>query len=236
MKKSAYSIAAIIVLSSTALAAPQRESVARVYIDQQGSAPAGYLDGAVLKTAPSVKIGVRVCAVPEALAAHIGRGGLMISNIVVGGPADLAGIDRYDIIASFAGKPIDTMEDLLSAIAQTGANNTVDVSVIRQAQETVVQLTPIQADQFSSAELKYEEALVEQVPSSIKFFGHRMQADPQGGMMVEPLGELYSLPRDIKLFLNRDLDINAMLQDDAPFNIIDLNVDLDDLGWHAIQS
>ena len=233
MKTSAFSTLTAILLSATSVIAGPRGNTSDVFADEQGNATVTVSQATVIKP-PAVKIGVRVSEVPEALAAHLGRGGLLISNIVVGGPADLAGAARYDVIVSFAGQPVDNMKDLLSAIGKTGAHNTVDVVVIRQSREIVLQLAPLPAEEFASAELKYEEPMVDQLPSSLKFFGHRMQADPQGAVIVEPLGELHALPHEIKVLLDRDLDINSLLQDDLPFNIIDLNVDLGDFDWHAL--
>ena len=221
MKKSAYLVTAICALSVVPALAAQH-AMGRTWAPHQQSA--GWANASQTK-APSVKIGVRVCDVPGALAAHIGREGLMISNIVTGGPADLAGIQRYDVIVSFAGRPIDSMQDLLTAIQDTGARNEVDVTLIRQSQEVTVQVTPLLPEEIDDTEWKYEEPTLAQVPSSLKYYGHVVQADPKGGVVVEPLGQMHDLPRDIQLFIDRGMDLNDMLPDDPGFNVLDLNLD-----------
>ncbi|MEM0157561.1 MAG: trypsin-like peptidase domain-containing protein [Thermoplasmataceae archaeon] len=44
-------------------------------------------------------------------------GGVMVASTVSGGPADIAGIRRGDIITEFAGKPVNSMRDLIAAIS-----------------------------------------------------------------------------------------------------------------------
>lgn len=58
-------------------------------------------------------LGVRVTPVPDAVSAHLpldaserGEVGVMIRNIVVDGPADKAGCERYDVIIALDDKPV----------------------------------------------------------------------------------------------------------------------------------
>ena len=57
--------------------------------------------------------------------------GALVSQVEPGGPADEAGIERYDVIRSFAGRTIDEMSDLPRVVASTGVGKKVDVVVMR---------------------------------------------------------------------------------------------------------
>lgn len=57
--------------------------------------------------------------------------GALVSQVEPDGPADEAGIERYDVIRRFNGRDIDEMSDLPRVVASTGVGKTVDVIVTR---------------------------------------------------------------------------------------------------------
>jgi serine protease Do len=61
--------------------------------------------------------------------------GALVSKVMPGGPADKAGIKRYDVILSFDGKQIDAMNDLPRVVAATPVGKTVKVVVLRDGGE-----------------------------------------------------------------------------------------------------
>jgi len=151
---------------------------------------------------PEVWIGVRVTPVPEALAAHLQRQGLMIANVAVGSPADKAGVERFDVVVSFAGQPIGTMEDLVAAIRDCGAGNAAEMVVLRGGQQKTLTVTPASGGDISAWTYKYEEPDVAEIEPLKQYFGHRFRLGPGGRGIVVPHGRL-TLPDDIEKLLEQ---------------------------------
>lgn len=145
---------------------------------------------------PKVWIGVRVTPVPEALSSHIGRVGLMVANIVTGGPADQAGVQRYDVLVSLNGTAITEMDQLIRAVSDAGVGKSATLVVIRGGKETTLTVTPVDRSPDGPTAFKYEEAAPE-VDQDVQYFGHRIARDPTGNWMFSPLGRM-NLPDDVK--------------------------------------
>jgi hypothetical protein len=163
---------------------------------------------------PRVWIGIRVSTVPDALAAHIKQGTLMIVNVAEGSPADQAGIDRYDVILSVNDRGIVEMQDLLDAICENGADQPAQIVVIKGGQQQTVAVKPIQRDLTIAPTFKYEEQEVAQVDPLRKYFGHRLKVGPDGNVVVIPHGRLDGLPDDIKSLLDEIPDMSIDLGDE----------------------
>lgn len=156
--------------------------------------------------APGVWIGVRLTPVPEPLEAQIGRGGLMIANVVADSPADVAGLERYDVVVSLNGKPMTDLDMLLETLSEIGAGNEATFVVLRGGQERTVVLRPAEGPQQGAMKFRYEEPWPEADDTFERYFGHRLFQDPAGAWALAPLGRLRSLPPDI---LNRLDDIGG---------------------------
>ena len=79
-------------------------------------------------------LGVVIQQINPEIAEHLDlddESGALVSEVMSGGPADDAGIQRYDVIVEFNGKTIDEMSDLPRAVASTGVGKKVDVVVLR---------------------------------------------------------------------------------------------------------
>jgi serine protease Do len=79
-------------------------------------------------------LGVVIQRITPELAEHLeldASKGALVSRVMPGGPADKAGIKRYDVIVEFAGKPVDEMNDLPRIVAGTPVGDEVDVVVLR---------------------------------------------------------------------------------------------------------
>jgi membrane-associated protease RseP (regulator of RpoE activity) len=141
---------------------------------------------------PGVWIGVRTTSVPPALSAHIGEGGIMIENIVEGSPADQAGLERYDVITSFGGRKVDSMESLIEAVGGSTAGRSVEMVVTHAGKEKRFSVTPAKrpADD-AQHKYKYEEQAADDFA---RYFGHQALVDPQGNLMLQPLGRLKDIP------------------------------------------
>jgi serine protease Do len=88
-------------------------------------------------------IGVSVQTVTPAIAQSFGlkeARGALVSEVVAGGPAAAAGIQRGDIIISFDGREISKMSDLPSVVAGTPVGKTVPVKVLREGKELTLNI------------------------------------------------------------------------------------------------
>ncbi len=83
-------------------------------------------------------IGVSVQTVTPEIAEALGlkeAQGVLVGEVVPGGPADAAGIKRGDVIVSFDGKEIKKVGDLPLLVADTPAGKSVEVKVMRNSKE-----------------------------------------------------------------------------------------------------
>ena len=79
-------------------------------------------------------LGVVIQQINPEIAEHLeldDESGALVSEVMPNGPADEAGIQRYDVIVEFNGKKIDEMSDLPRVVASTGVGKKVDVVVLR---------------------------------------------------------------------------------------------------------
>lgn len=79
-------------------------------------------------------LGVRIQTVTDELAEAFEleeNAGALVAGVVEDSPADKAGIESGDIILTFAGKAIETMQDLPKLVAETPVGDKVKVVVLR---------------------------------------------------------------------------------------------------------
>ena len=67
--------------------------------------------------------------------------GAIITNIVLNGPADKAGLDRGDVIIEVAGKKVRDVRDTLNQISQHKPGERIDITVIRNGKTLSKQAT-----------------------------------------------------------------------------------------------
>jgi serine protease Do len=67
--------------------------------------------------------------------------GVLLRQVVVGGPADKAGLDRYDVITNFDGQDVATVEDLVQAIRAHQVGQTVQVTYWRGSNQSTATIT-----------------------------------------------------------------------------------------------
>ncbi len=89
-------------------------------------------------------LGVRLAPVPTALASHlygadvnqVFGNGVMVQNIVADGPADKAGLRRYDVIVGLAEKPIgDDLAEFAERVNQHRPGDRVSIIIVRRGQQ-----------------------------------------------------------------------------------------------------
>ncbi|MBW2270262.1 MAG: DegQ family serine endoprotease [Deltaproteobacteria bacterium] len=79
-------------------------------------------------------LGVVIQKISPEIAEHLeldDESGALVSRVMPEGPADDAGIERYDVIVEFNGQNIDEMSDLPRVVASTGVGKKVDLVVLR---------------------------------------------------------------------------------------------------------
>lgn len=163
---------------------------------------------------PKVWIGVRITAVPEPLAAHIGEFGVMVSNVIVGSPADQAGLEQYDVIVAFDGQDMDSPTNLTEAVAATEAGQPVKLKIIRGGQPRTVKLAPAERAPDQEYELKYEEPEEVLLHDDVALRGLRLLQPGQGEheWIIEKLGPLQGLPDVLKELEDFQIDLDVELE------------------------
>src|SRR5262245_30361700 len=88
-------------------------------------------------------IGVVIQKITPEISQHLdidGSTGALVSKVMPGGPADDAGIKRYDVILSFDGKQIGEMNELPRVVASTAVGKKVEVVVLRDGKKKTLQV------------------------------------------------------------------------------------------------
>lgn len=153
---------------------------------------------------PAVWIGVRMTPVPEPLASHIGKHGLMIANVAKGSPADEGGLERYDVVRSFNGQAIQELDDLMKAVGDAGEKK-AQIVIVRGGKEQRIALKPAKRPGSGDMQYKYEDN-DNVVDNAMQMRGHTLRKGPDGQWQLEDLGQLKDLyqlknmPEAFKLF------------------------------------
>jgi len=86
-------------------------------------------------------LGVSLQPLPEDLAKQhglvAGAGGL-VTEVVVGSPADKAGLKAGDVIVSFDGQPVPSLEELVNRVRTTDVGKKVAAAIIRDGEKKTV--------------------------------------------------------------------------------------------------
>lgn len=85
--------------------------------------------------------GAYLGTVPDFRAMDSEKGGVLLSDVRTGGPADLAGIRGGDRIVSMAGTKIENLYDMTYALQDHKPGETIDVVVIRDAKPLTLRAT-----------------------------------------------------------------------------------------------
>ena len=138
----------------------------------------------IVQQAPAQWIGVRLAPIPEALAAHIGKAGVMVANVAKGSPADTAGLERYDVIVAFDGQKVDDGQDLMQAVGGSKAGTASKLELIRGGQKQKLSITPAKRPESDNVEYKYEEP-AQDVLMQPQMQGHVLRMGPGGNWIME---------------------------------------------------
>ena len=89
-------------------------------------------------------LGVVIQRITPELATHLeleNETGALVSRVMKGGPAEDAGVNRYDVIVEFDGKPVKERSDLPKLVASTPVDKKVKLVVIRDSKRKSLKAT-----------------------------------------------------------------------------------------------
>jgi S1-C subfamily serine protease len=67
--------------------------------------------------------------------------GVLVDEVIQGGPADRAGVARGDVIVRLGDRTIETIEDLFAELRDHEPGEQVEVSVLREGDERTLEVT-----------------------------------------------------------------------------------------------
>jgi S1-C subfamily serine protease len=75
-------------------------------------------------------------------------GGVIVTGVVEGGPADRAGVARGDLVLSLDGQSVSSLRELYTALWRKGPGETVGLQILRDSAIRVVEITAGDRDDF----------------------------------------------------------------------------------------
>jgi hypothetical protein len=135
-------------------------------------------------------LGVRIDEIPAALASHLrlDQQGVMIVNVEIDGPADQAGLQRYDVVVEIEGKP--TPPDFAAFgtdVGAVGPHGHLKLKIIRAgaAQHVVAKLTAWPSEPEMT--WRYEDEPEQLFSSDTAVTGRVLRRKPDGTITIEAL-------------------------------------------------
>jgi len=98
------------------------------------------------------------------------RAGALVADVVKGGPADKAGIQRGDVIVRFDGQIVESQHELPTMVAYLPVNTEVKVVVLRDGKEKTFEVTleEMTDEAVASGPAKKDEELKEEMGFSVQ--------------------------------------------------------------------
>ncbi len=117
-----------------------------------------------------------------------GQEGVVVAEVVKGEPADLAGLQVYDVIIEFNGKPIKSGRDLLQEVGKAPVGKASSLKVLREGKEKTFSVTPIERKDEDEDRAKKEKSSKE-----------KKEDKPKLGLQVEDLKNYPGLKEKLEL-------------------------------------
>lgn len=150
-------------------------------------------------------LGVRLTAIPDALAAHLGDEGLLVTNIVEGSPADEAGLEKYDIIRRIGGDEVNDLEELRDILTER-AGRASELHLVREGERERTIIRPVLRPENLEIEWKYDQAALAGLGEAMDFRVLRFGPNDEGQIRIEGLEDV---ERIADLLGDMDIDIDA---------------------------
>ena len=166
-------------------------------------------------------LGVRMMIVPKALADHLRLkdSGVILSNIVVGSPADKAGLKRYDVILKVGGKAID-VDSIGPLIGSRKPGEKITLEVVqagRTKKIDVVLAKPVSLDQ---AKMKYKDDPETVWQDQSRWHGRLFRRGPDGRWIgpgnVQPPAKMDEMLKRLKRDGDLRIEIRTHVDADGP--------------------
>ncbi len=141
--------------------------------------------------------------VPDLLTKHLrldpGQG-IRINNIMMGSPADRAGLERDDIVVAFQGQKVSSTAQLTGAIRKAGVDAAVTLEVIHLGQRQTVQTKLEPAPEPTAVKWKYP---VE--PDMVTSWrpGRVFKIGPDGQRIEVPVDKIPDIGLDVKKYFKQ---------------------------------
>jgi serine protease Do len=122
-------------------------------LETKGAVTRGYLGVSIQTITPQLEKAMQLSS----------QKGALVADVTAGGPADKAGLKRYDIIAAYNGKAVADSHDLPAMVAGTPIGQAVTVTVLRNGQKMEVpvkvgELPAERAERGSNGEVQPAQA------------------------------------------------------------------------------
>ncbi|WP_420266925.1 DegQ family serine endoprotease [Candidatus Magnetominusculus dajiuhuensis] len=153
-------------------------------------------------------LGVNIQPLTPELAKSFGlkeKDGVLIADIVEGGPAEKAGIKRGDLIVSFDGKDASNTRQLRNLVANTPPGATLDLKVIRDGKEV--------AFKVKVGELPDIKQAAAETPSSTEFSNRLKGVSVQD--LTASIRERFNFPSKVSGVI-----VTNIADDSAAFNVL----------------
>ncbi len=101
-------------------------------------------------------LGVMIQEISPELAENLGieeLKGAVVTKVLEGGPADLAGLESADVIVEFDGQPIDELSELPRIVAATPVDKSVEVVVLRDGKRKTLKTVVGTLEELQETEL-----------------------------------------------------------------------------------
>ncbi len=188
----------------------------------QSSGPSVESTAAKVESAkPPGWLGLRLVPVPQAVVAHLQRDqgkanaiygrGVMVTNLIVGSPADRAGFQRYDVIVAIDGRPVtDELSGFVEKLAEYKAGQKLQLIAFQQGRLRTIPVTlatPPQRD--ANVQYKYAPTAGRVETDRVKVEGEIYQRTSDRRWVGEPITEanraevIARMPPDVRERIRR---------------------------------
>jgi len=131
--------------------------------------------------------------------------GVVITDVVEGSPADLAGLQAEDVVVSIDGQDVNTnISDLVKLVSANKPGDEMDVIVLRDGDEKTFTVTLGSRAASKKMEWKFNTAPLAEIEENIHTRAKFLQRGDGGKWIFKDLGDLSSiegLPDNIKMLM-----------------------------------
>jgi serine protease Do len=110
--------------------------------------------------------------------------GALVGDVIPGGPAEKAGVERGDVIVGFNGQQIKEMENLPKVVAATRPGDTVDMEIVRDGKTKVLRVLIEVLKDVQEQQLAKVDPLGMQVQEITKELAQSLQLESNDGVLV----------------------------------------------------